>query len=503
GAVVNAARYLYEAREKPFPLDDERAVTVVDDARAQLVLADENYYDAVVSQPSHPWLAGSSALYTQEFFQEVDRALAEGGVLSLWTNLFRIDVPHLKSIVATLLTVFDHVNAFVVEDSSFILLASNSPLPLDTRMGERVALEGMRPYLRPFGLDDLVDYGAGLELDSAGTRLFAEGGALIVDDRPALEFDLARIPHMQDLSRGDLDYALREVPWVTQETFSAVPEEMRTDLLIQRIEYIALRRQALLRVRQSLDALELPALERHLVDGVLAEQLGDVRGALEAYDQAITDDRASYRADILRRDERLHESLLATLDRPRARPTSLRPFLMAVLSLQDRERARQVVAMGPEVNNAADDGLIALTQAWIEEDCETLLAIEDEGAFEYQPAALEAARCAYAGGDRDRGLAYVEQYHRLARAEAAANSREGNEARNAENKGLAMRYFYRALAAYPAHAASAAALSRMLHLLERDEEAAQVLRDCYQATRGLPTSVSTLRGAADELGITL
>src|SRR5690606_4132554 len=97
GAVVEAARTMHEernrkaARETPFPLDDPRAELIVDDARARLKLLPAGALDAVVSQPSHPWLAGSSALYTREFFEEVRRALDDGGIFSLWVNLFRMD----------------------------------------------------------------------------------------------------------------------------------------------------------------------------------------------------------------------------------------------------------------------------------------------------------------------------------------------------------------------------------------------------------------------------
>src|SRR5690606_37453687 len=76
-AVVEAARRMHQERNDkakrtvPFPLEDPRVRLVVDDARARLKLAAEDTLDAVVSQPSHPWLAGSSALYTREFFEEV------------------------------------------------------------------------------------------------------------------------------------------------------------------------------------------------------------------------------------------------------------------------------------------------------------------------------------------------------------------------------------------------------------------------------------------------
>lgn len=505
GAVVDAARFLYETRQRPFPLDDERARLIVDDARAQLVLADEDSYDAVVSQPSHPWLAGSSALYTKEFFQEVDRALTDGGVLSLWTNLFRIDLAHLRSIVATLLEVFDHVRAFVVEDSSFILVAGHGPLPLGEEAARRLSFEGLRPFLRPFALDDLVDYAAGMELDTEGARAFAAGGEIIVDDRPSLEFDLARIPHMQDLSRRDVDVALETIPWITPESFATIPEELRTDVLINRVEYVALRRRAMLRVRAALPNLEMPEADRHLVEGVIAEYLGDVGGALAHYDAASGDDRAAYRADQLRSAERLHRSLLASLDRPRSRPTSLRPFLVAALELTDRERARQVIALHGEVANGADDALVRFTQAWVDGSCETARAVTAEAppVLDELPVALEAARCAFAAGDREAGLDFMRAYHRAARADAARNARDGQEARNAGNNGLAMRYFYRALAAYPAHATSAASLARMLHHLDRTDEAAEVLRRAYRAARGLPAAESALRGAADEIGVAL
>ena len=501
-AVVNAARYLYEARSKPFPLDDPRAREIVDDARAQLVLAEEGSYDAVISQPSHPWLAGSSALYTREFFAEVDRALKDTGVFALWTNLFRIDMPHLRSIVATLFTSFDHVHAWVVEDSSFILTASDSPIDPGERAAELIGSEGLQPYLRPFALDDIVDYAATMELDTAGARAWSEGAPLIVDDRPALEFDLARIPHEQDLSQSDLDYALREIPWITRETFERIPEPVRVEVLIQRIEYEGIRLRALARVQLAVGELGLSETDEHLVRGVIAEQRGDLRGALEHYDAAAQDDRAAVRADQLRESERLWGSLHASLDRPRADPASLKPFLVGALWRRDRDAARRVLSLEEE---AIDTPIVAVLRAWVEDDCAAILrAVEThDRALDAEPAALEAARCAYAAGDMEAGLRYVQRYHRAARSEAAAAARDANAAMNAANKGLAMRFYRRALNAYPGHASSAAGLARLLDQAGRSEDAEKVLQDSYVHARGLPTASQTLRTAAEELGLSL
>ncbi|MCB9625696.1 MAG: fused MFS/spermidine synthase, partial [Sandaracinus sp.] len=315
-SVVNAARFLYDSREKPFPLDDPRAHLVVDDARAQLVLAPEGSYDAVVSQPSHPWLAGSSALYTEEFFREVDRALRPGGVLALWTNLFRIHVRHLRSIVATLFEVFEHVNAFVAESSSFILVASHEPIAFDERFAERVSSPGLQPFLRPFALDDIVDFASTLELDSEGARAFSEDAPTVHDDRPVLEIELARIPHDQSLRESDLDYAFAEIPWVAPETVASVPSDVRVDFFLQRIEYVRLRLRALARLEASLARADLSASDAQLVRGVLAETRGDVSAALQAYDRARRDLRAADRADRLREAESRHRELLDDLATP-------------------------------------------------------------------------------------------------------------------------------------------------------------------------------------------
>ena len=532
GAVVEAARFLYEQRETEFPLDDERVHLIVDDARAQLVLAPEGTYDAVVSQPSHPWLAGSSALYTREFFQEVERALAPGGVLALWSNLFRMDPPHLKQIVRTLLEVFDHVKAFVVESSSFIFIAGDQPLEFDERFATRVTSEGLRPFLRPFVLDDLVDYASSMELDGPNARAWSAGQPLIVDDRPALEFDLARIPHDQGLSERELDMALEEVPWIARESFAPVPLDMRTDLLIQRIEYVGLRPPALDRVEASLDGLGLEPLDRHLVEGVLAEQRGDVEAALAHYDEALADDRAAYRADRLREAERDWRGLLAHARVPgRATPSSATPYLSAALALRDEVAARQALALVPEVNNTTDDPIAAVVRAWLGESalgesslgepgeeeepetarddedgdtCPAVLEAVEAHAFarENEHVTLLAAECAFAAGDLEAGRAYLADRRRVRRSLAAQIAQEASEA-NGPQPGLGATLWRRVLEADPAHPRAAAELARWLHQEGEEVQAGAVLRRAWQEVRGLPDAASTVRQAADELGVQL
>ena len=74
----------------------------MNDARGALRLTDRRY-DAIVSQPSHPWTAGASHLYTREFMQLAHDHLNSGGVFVQWMNVIFMDEDLLRSLTATLL----------------------------------------------------------------------------------------------------------------------------------------------------------------------------------------------------------------------------------------------------------------------------------------------------------------------------------------------------------------------------------------------------------------
>src|SRR5262249_48765664 len=45
-------------------------------------------YDLIISEPSNPWLAGVSNLFTQEFFRTARQHLNPGGVLAQWVQTY-------------------------------------------------------------------------------------------------------------------------------------------------------------------------------------------------------------------------------------------------------------------------------------------------------------------------------------------------------------------------------------------------------------------------------
>ncbi|MEM7310744.1 MAG: fused MFS/spermidine synthase [Planctomycetota bacterium] len=110
-------------------LDDARIELSFNDARNTLLL-EQRSYDLIVSQPSHPWLAGAGNLFTREFFGIVRSRLNEGGIFCQWVNLFRMDELTLRSIVATFYHVFPHgfVGMNAATGDLFLLGSDAAPL---------------------------------------------------------------------------------------------------------------------------------------------------------------------------------------------------------------------------------------------------------------------------------------------------------------------------------------------------------------------------------------
>jgi spermidine synthase len=503
-AVVEAARELYEAEEEPFPLDDARAHLIVDDARARLVLSPEGTYDAIVSQPSHPWLAGSSALYTQEFFEEAARALKPGGVMCLWVNLFRTELSTLEAVTATLRSVFPHGHAFVVEDSSWILIASREPIPLDDGVAERVRSEGLRPYMEPQGLDHIIDLAAVRELDGRGFHAFGADAELIHDDKPLLEFQLAQTASGMSVAYTELDYAVYDTPWISGASYERLPERYRDEVLLARIREVENRVPGLHRLEASVPELEMPEDERELVLGRLFEAKGYVRTALEHYD-ASSDPDAALSADELRHAERAHYRLVTVAHDREVIPYDARPYLSSALAVDQARFIERALAVAEEADDDDEATLIEVARGYLEGGCEGLLAAPSL-AFEVRRdefVALIAARCAFRAGDEERALRYVEERTRVRRALALEEGKEGREAENNGNISRALRHFRRSLMANPAHGPSAAALARILSDRGQDDEAQEILREAAQAAEGLPQSTSAIEGAAESLMLSL
>jgi len=86
-------------------LNDPRTEVVFDDAR-HFILTSKEKFDVITSDPIHPWVKGTSALYSKEYFELCKRHLSPGGVVTQWVPLYESDAPTVKSELATFFDVF-------------------------------------------------------------------------------------------------------------------------------------------------------------------------------------------------------------------------------------------------------------------------------------------------------------------------------------------------------------------------------------------------------------
>lgn len=115
-------------------LQSPKARVRLDDARHYLQMTDETFA-AVTSDPLDPWVRGSAALYTREFFQLVRRRLEPGGVMTLFVQLYDSDADAVKSELATFFEVFPYATVWanvyegLVQD--MVVLGPLEPLQFD------------------------------------------------------------------------------------------------------------------------------------------------------------------------------------------------------------------------------------------------------------------------------------------------------------------------------------------------------------------------------------
>jgi spermidine synthase len=186
--VIDANRRLSALRKRD-PLLDPRVRIVLNDARGALSLTSKRY-DAIVSQPSHPWTAGASHLYTREFMQQARAHLSDGGVFLQWMNVSFLDEDLLRSLAATLLDVFANVRLYRPDPSTLVFLGSDQPLELEkTAAGANTPLALSPRHYSRFGIHVPEDIVAALAADQIGLEALARGAPLITDDMNRMATD--------------------------------------------------------------------------------------------------------------------------------------------------------------------------------------------------------------------------------------------------------------------------------------------------------------------------
>jgi spermidine synthase len=148
-------------------MNDKRTELVFDDAR-HFVASTSEKFDIITSDPIHPFVKGSAALYSKEYFETVKAHLNPGGVVSQWVPMYESDTATVKSEIATFFEVFPYgtvwANTLDGQGYDLVLVGQLEPPAFDLdAIGARLA---RKDYARV--VESLRD----VKLDSAA-NLFA------------------------------------------------------------------------------------------------------------------------------------------------------------------------------------------------------------------------------------------------------------------------------------------------------------------------------------------
>ncbi|MGD8592058.1 MAG: fused MFS/spermidine synthase [Gammaproteobacteria bacterium] len=145
--VVEAGRAIVDGEIAA--LEDPRVSLEFNDARNTL-LTESKTYDVIAAQPSHPWVARASNVFTREFFQLVNSRLNEGGIYAQWVNLFNMDATTLRSIFKAFFDVFPHGMSFAnLDTGDFLLFGANHELFFNYQtIAERMEEPKIKPILQ-------------------------------------------------------------------------------------------------------------------------------------------------------------------------------------------------------------------------------------------------------------------------------------------------------------------------------------------------------------------
>ncbi len=179
------------------PEKDPRVHVVIDDGRSFLASSrrPEDRYDAIISEPSNPWISGVSNLFTTDYWKIARSRLKDDGVFCQWAQLYEMSPRNVKVLLRSFSSVFPYTYVFAAEDlsSDVILVAANHPLELDlSHLRRNFANPKLAAELKRGGVTSAEDLVAYLLLTPEELPAFTAGAPLNTDDNALIEYAAPR-----------------------------------------------------------------------------------------------------------------------------------------------------------------------------------------------------------------------------------------------------------------------------------------------------------------------
>ncbi|MFC1978886.1 fused MFS/spermidine synthase [Chloroflexota bacterium] len=189
GAVIEAAK-TYFSQANNDALIHPKLNLIQADAR-NYVLAQtrtDKKYDVITAEPSNPWMAGNSNLFTREQFELYKQVLDDDGVICQWIHYYSMSIDDLKTVFSTFTDVFPDATLWRTK-SDLLLIGTKSEQVIDfAALNERVQQEDVEADLKRMDIDDVYDVLGRFVMGPTALAEFSEGAALHTDNHPILQF---------------------------------------------------------------------------------------------------------------------------------------------------------------------------------------------------------------------------------------------------------------------------------------------------------------------------
>ena len=154
------------------------------------ILMTEKRYDMISTGIIHPLVsAGSSNIYTADFYRLCKRILTEDGIMCQWVPLHRLPEQHYKMIIKTFIDVFPHTTLWYKYTPDFvILIGTRNPLKINYKdFLQRAKTSRIAAGLAHDDLDgmSLLD---SFMMGPENIRRYVGDVPIHTDNRPRLEF---------------------------------------------------------------------------------------------------------------------------------------------------------------------------------------------------------------------------------------------------------------------------------------------------------------------------
>ncbi len=132
--LVPPAATKYFQKENYDVAKDSRTTIHYDDAR-HFILTSKKKFDIITSDPIHPWVKGTSSLYSKQYFDLVKQHLNPGGIVTQWVPLYESDRATVKSELATFFDAFPNAtvwgNTINGQGNDIVLMGQVEPMHLN------------------------------------------------------------------------------------------------------------------------------------------------------------------------------------------------------------------------------------------------------------------------------------------------------------------------------------------------------------------------------------